>query len=67
MPFNFDTSGTLNDKYSESDKIQYLIANLITIDWDNLNTDDWEIIASYLRHAHKIAEQEHEISVESEG
>lgn len=64
MPFNFDTSGTIHDKDFEVDKIQYLIANLITLNWDNLNTDDWEIIESDLRFAHKIAEEELEISIE---
>ncbi len=68
MPFNFDTSGDLNDRYFEVDKVQYLIANLITLDWDNLEIDDWEIIVSDLHHAHRIADEQLDMSiVESEG
>ena len=57
MPFNFDTSGLLEEKQSNSEKIQHLLAAIIALDWDNLDTDDWAAIEYDLNLAHYIAEQ----------
>ena len=67
MVFNFDTTGTLDDKVTPEDKIQYLIANLITLDWDNLDIEDWDIIISDLIIAQNIADKHINILVQQIG
>ena len=57
MAFNFDTSGLLEEKQSHSEKIQHLIAGIVNLNWDNLETDDWEAIEYDLNLAHQFAEQ----------
>lgn len=58
MPMNLDVSGTVEDRASTIDKVQFLLAGIVSMDWDNPDYRDLSHIEGELEMAVSLLKQE---------